>query len=148
VIKIMVHDLVAEDATGPVVFNRVKQEWFAEQFPNIEVEHLPFPSVSVEKQRVLDHGARHRGGGLGHPKHLGGGHRGGDHGWGHGVAAYAATLGTSRRAHLRSAVSLWAKAMKVRVRALVTPDTVDVAQATIMRLEALPEAIPVETPKG
>ncbi|NLG51348.1 MAG: extracellular solute-binding protein [Chloroflexi bacterium] len=50
-VKIRVHDLVAEDATGPSVFNRLKQEWFAEQFPHIEVEHLPFPSVTVEKRR-------------------------------------------------------------------------------------------------
>ena len=51
VVKITVHDLVAEDATGPSVFTRVKQEWFDEAFPNIEVEHLPFPSVSVEKRK-------------------------------------------------------------------------------------------------
>ena len=50
-VHIRVYDLVAEDATGPSVFTRVKQEWFAEQFPNIEVEHLPFPSVTVEKRR-------------------------------------------------------------------------------------------------
>ena len=50
-VQIKVYDLVAEDATGPSVFNRLKQEWFAEEFPEIEVEHLPFPSVTVEKRR-------------------------------------------------------------------------------------------------
>jgi ABC-type glycerol-3-phosphate transport system substrate-binding protein len=47
-VKITAFDLVAEDATGPGVFDRVKQEWFAAEFPNIEVEHLPYPSVEVE----------------------------------------------------------------------------------------------------
>ena len=48
-VKITAFDLVAEDETGPGVFERVKQEWFAEEFPDIEVEHLPYPSVEVEK---------------------------------------------------------------------------------------------------
>jgi len=50
-VKITAYDLVPEDATGGSVFNRLKQEWFAEEFPEIEVEHLPFPSVTVEKRR-------------------------------------------------------------------------------------------------
>ena len=64
------------------------------------------------------------------------------------LAAYAATLGKSRRAHLRSALTLWAKAMTAYIKATVTPATVHQAHAAIMRLESLAELIKVETPKG
>ena len=64
------------------------------------------------------------------------------------LAAYAATLGKSRRSHLRSAVSLWSKATAARIKASVTPQTVDQAQAALMRLESIPQVIEVETPKG
>ena len=64
------------------------------------------------------------------------------------LAEYAATLGQSRRAHLRSAVSLWARATKARIKATVTPETVDRAQAAIMRLDSIGDVIEVPTPKG
>lgn len=64
------------------------------------------------------------------------------------VAAYAETLGKSRRAHLRSAVSLWAKQEGQRLRAGATSGNVLEALAATMRLEALPKAIRAETPKG
>ena len=44
-------DLVAEDTTGPGVFVRVLYEEFAELFPNIKVDHLPYPDVGVEKRK-------------------------------------------------------------------------------------------------
>jgi len=50
-VKIRVHDLVAEDCTGPSCFDREIQKMFDESHPNIEVEHLPFPSVTVEKRK-------------------------------------------------------------------------------------------------
>jgi len=50
-VKITAWDQVAEDATGTSVFDRLKQEEFADLFPEIEVEHLPFPSVTVENRR-------------------------------------------------------------------------------------------------
>jgi len=50
-VKITAWDLVAEDATGASVFEGIKQQWFAEANPDIEVEHLPFPSVTVENRR-------------------------------------------------------------------------------------------------
>ncbi|MBD3373739.1 tyrosine-type recombinase/integrase [candidate division KSB1 bacterium] len=61
---------------------------------------------------------------------------------------YAGTLSNSRRAHLRSAVALWSKETAKRIKAAVTPENVDQAQAALMRLEALPEAITVTGSKG
>jgi ABC-type glycerol-3-phosphate transport system substrate-binding protein len=49
--RIYVHDLVAEDATGPSAFLLVRQKQFDETHPAIEVVHLPFPNVTVEKRR-------------------------------------------------------------------------------------------------
>ena len=50
-IKIKVCDFVADEATGPGVFTRVKYEEFTETFPGIEVEHLPYPDVGFEKRK-------------------------------------------------------------------------------------------------
>ena len=50
-IRIYVHDLVAEDATGPSAFGLVRQTQFAETHPAIEVVHLPWPNVTVEKRK-------------------------------------------------------------------------------------------------
>ena len=50
-IKITVCDLIADDATGPRVFNRVKYEEFAETFPEYEVEHIANPDVGFEKRK-------------------------------------------------------------------------------------------------
>ena len=49
-IKIYVHDLVAEDTTGPSAFGLVQQLEFDETYPEIEVVHLPYPTVTVEKK--------------------------------------------------------------------------------------------------
>ena len=64
------------------------------------------------------------------------------------LASYAATLGQSRRGHLRSAVSLWSKAVTARLKASVTPETLPETQAAIMRLDSIGEVIEVPAPKG
>jgi len=50
-VKIQVCDLVAEDATGPSVFTKIKYQEFAELFPTIEVEHVAYPDVTFEKRK-------------------------------------------------------------------------------------------------
>jgi ABC-type glycerol-3-phosphate transport system substrate-binding protein len=50
-VKIQVCDLVAEDATGPGVFAKIKYTQFAELFPDIEVEHVAYPDVLFEKRK-------------------------------------------------------------------------------------------------
>jgi integrase len=64
------------------------------------------------------------------------------------LADYALTLSPSSRAFLKAAVRLWTRAMEQEVKANVTPDKVDDAQAIIMRLEAINEAIHVKQAKG
>ncbi|MCL5996286.1 MAG: twin-arginine translocation signal domain-containing protein [Chloroflexi bacterium] len=50
-VKIYVHDLVPEDTTGPGAFGLEQQKEFAEKYPEIEVVHLPWPNVTVEKRK-------------------------------------------------------------------------------------------------
>ena len=50
-VKITVCDLVAEDATGPSVYTRIKYEEFAETFPDVTVEHIAYPDVGFEKRK-------------------------------------------------------------------------------------------------
>ena len=50
-IKIQVSDRIADDATGPTVFRRIKYEEFAETFPQYEVEHIANPDVGFEKRK-------------------------------------------------------------------------------------------------
>jgi len=64
------------------------------------------------------------------------------------LSAYAETLSSSRRSHLRSAVSLWAEAMIAHIKSTVTEATKTRADVLLMRLDALPRAIAVETHKG
>lgn len=64
------------------------------------------------------------------------------------LAEYAGSISPSSRAHLKAAVKLWAEAMMHQVKSGVTPETIGVAQAAVMRFEALQEAIHVEAPKG
>jgi len=64
------------------------------------------------------------------------------------LQAYAAGLGEARRRHLSSAISAWAKAAEQRIKAAATPETVDVVQATLMRLEAICDAVTVAAAKG
>lgn len=64
------------------------------------------------------------------------------------LAEFAVTLPVSRRAHLKAAVGKWAKQMTVLVKGQATPDNVGAAQASVMRFEALAEAIKVKTTKG
>jgi len=67
-----------------------------------------------------------------------------------GLQAYAATLPASRRVHLRAAVALWAKETAAHVRATDTPErqASGATGAILNRLEALPQAVKIETPKG
>ncbi len=44
-------DLVAEDTKGAGVFVKVCYEEFADLFPNIKVDHLPYPDVGLEKRK-------------------------------------------------------------------------------------------------
>ena len=64
------------------------------------------------------------------------------------LESYASRLSQSRRAHLRSALSLWAKEATLHIKGTVTEETKDRAQVLLMRLESIPQAIKVETPKG
>lgn len=50
-VHIKVCDFVDKEATGPGVFTRLKYEEFAEKFPDVEVEHLPYPDVEFEKRK-------------------------------------------------------------------------------------------------
>jgi len=64
------------------------------------------------------------------------------------LTAYADNLSESRRRTLKSAVSLWVKECTKLLESQVTPETLAIVQATVMRLKALPKAIRVSTPKG
>jgi ABC-type glycerol-3-phosphate transport system substrate-binding protein len=50
-VKIFVNDLTPEDTTGPSAFTLVQQKEFDETHPEIEVVHLPWPNVTVEKRK-------------------------------------------------------------------------------------------------
>lgn len=66
------------------------------------------------------------------------------------LRAYAGTLPTSRRVHLRAAVSLWARELSTHVKAH-DPGTVEghaQAGALLNRLEALTQAVKVERATG
>jgi site-specific recombinase XerC len=64
------------------------------------------------------------------------------------LSEYAKTLSKSRRAHLRSAVALWAKSASALLKATATPENLEKTQAALMRLEALPQAIQTQEVKG
>lgn len=64
------------------------------------------------------------------------------------LAAYAATLSQSRRGHLKSAVKKWTDAMATAVKSQATPDNLAIVQASLLRFEALQEAIQVSAPQG
>ena len=64
------------------------------------------------------------------------------------LAVYAATLSSSRRGHLKSAVRKWTQAMTTAVKAQATPDNINAIQATLLRSEALQGAIQVSAPNG
>ena len=50
-IKIYINDLTPEDTTGPGAYTLEQQKEFTETYPNIEVVHLPWPNVTVEKRK-------------------------------------------------------------------------------------------------
>lgn len=64
------------------------------------------------------------------------------------LAAYAASLSPSRRGHLKSAVKKWTEVMATAVKGQATPDNIATVQASLLRFEALQDAIQVATPKG
>jgi hypothetical protein len=45
-------------------------------------------------------------------------------------------------------VSLWSKATAARIKASITPETIDQAHAALMRPESIPQVTEVETPNG
>jgi integrase len=64
------------------------------------------------------------------------------------LTQYALTLKSSRRAFLKSALHLMAAEYEQSVKANATLENLSVAQAAIMRLEAMRESIKVKQPKG
>jgi integrase len=64
------------------------------------------------------------------------------------LGEYAAGLKKSSRAFLKAAVRLWADEIATEAKGNATPENVAAVQATVYRLEALNEAIKVETSKG
>jgi integrase len=64
------------------------------------------------------------------------------------LAAYAATVSPTGRAHLKAAIRLYTEQMATGIKALATPDNVDAVQANLYRIEALQDAIQVTMPKG
>ncbi|HRQ40101.1 MAG TPA: hypothetical protein PLD25_19500 [Chloroflexota bacterium] len=64
------------------------------------------------------------------------------------LATYAATLSKSRRGHLKSAVKKWTEVMATAVKSQATPENIATIQATLLRFEALPDAIQVTSPNG
>lgn len=50
-VKIYINDLTADDTTGPAAYTLVQQKQFDEVNPNVEVVHLPWPNVTVEKRK-------------------------------------------------------------------------------------------------
>lgn len=67
---------------------------------------------------------------------------------GQALVEYARTLGESRRRILKSALSLVSDRLANHIKAAATPANVAQAQATIMRLEALPALVETTTPRG
>ena len=64
------------------------------------------------------------------------------------LSAYADGLSKSRRGHLKSAVRKWTEAMTTAVKSQATPDNINSVQATLLRFEALQDAIQVSNPEG
>jgi integrase len=64
------------------------------------------------------------------------------------VADYASELSTSSRSFLRAALKTWTKRVKLETKAGATPDSMNVVNATIARLEALDSAIELEASSG
>jgi len=65
-----------------------------------------------------------------------------------GLAVYAETVSQSDRAHLKAVVRLYTNRLATIVKAQATPDNVNKAQAALLRLEALQEAVKVKAPQG
>lgn len=64
------------------------------------------------------------------------------------LTVYDSNLPKSSRAFLKAAVRLWGDDMALKAKAGATPETVAAMQATVYRIEALNEAIQVESNKG
>ena len=64
------------------------------------------------------------------------------------LVAYAEGLPTSSKAFLKAAVRLVTDDLAGAIRANVTPETLDQAQAALLRIEALQEAVKVKAAKG
>ena len=64
------------------------------------------------------------------------------------LSDYAATLKKSSRAFLKAAVRLWADNLATQAKGSATPENVAAVQATVYRIEALNDAIKVESTKG
>jgi integrase len=65
-----------------------------------------------------------------------------------GLATYAETVSNSDRAHLKAVVKLYTDRLATVIKAQATPDNVSEAQAGLMRLEALQEAVKVKAAQG
>lgn len=50
-IRIYVNDLTPDNTTGPGAYTLVEQKEFDAAYPNIDVVHLPWPNVTVEKRK-------------------------------------------------------------------------------------------------
>lgn len=64
------------------------------------------------------------------------------------LATYAESVSNTDRAHLKAVVKLYTDRLGTVVKATVTPETVGAAQANLMRLNALQEAVKVRSAKG
>lgn len=64
------------------------------------------------------------------------------------LAQYAQTVSNSTRAFLKSAIRKVTEGAAHQIKATVTPETIDQAQAALMRIEAIQETIEVEATKG
>ena len=64
------------------------------------------------------------------------------------LADYAATLPTSSRAFLKSAIKKWSDAMMLAAKSQATPENIDAIQAVVYRFEALQESISVKSQAG
>jgi site-specific recombinase XerD len=64
------------------------------------------------------------------------------------LQAYADSLKSSRKSFLKSALRMMSMAEEQRIKSKASPENVATAQAAIMRLEAMHDAVTVATPKG
>jgi integrase len=66
----------------------------------------------------------------------------------HQLAEYAVSLRPSSKAFLKSALRLMTLDVELAIKAGATPENIGSAQAGVMRLQAMRDAVQTETPKG